>query len=632
MSDTEATTYVENERKIANLVYANRYGNGDTASGDGFAYRGGGFIQLTFKSNYVNVGSKIGVNIANSPDKICDPVVAAKSAAQFFINAYGGANKLSFGDLESALISITKKVNPSGFAHDYPIVKQASTLCIIKKDAETIANEATEKESAKPNDPENDIKRDATKEEIDSGIVGGVLIRSTSSTNTGFKDPNGRYPLGSFLKEQDTNRLSRRNTDQTVVRSKAKNRRTEIRSIGSTFSEPAPAFNGQYPFNHVFASESGHLQEFDDTPGSERTHLYHTSGTYQEVDKFGNKTNKIIGDNFTIIERNGYVYVDGTLRMSVNSDVKIVIAGNLAIEVDGDINYDVGGNVTWKVGGSNKYGVGGQHSISASGSFDVDSSKINLNSGTSDPIGSSARSGSSNDYGLQIPENFLGADSLNIDDASEEDVNAFHKKLIASGDMTQKQLDDGNAVTTSAPPADTNQPENSILPIPASCVAFSGKTGIPATTQLSTKFTLGMLSSNAVVTHAKVVAQMGLTESELVCNLKNLAENCLDKIKIKYPTMVVTSAFREMGTNKTSQHPLGMAADMQFTGVAKSEYYDIAIWIRDNVLYDQLILEFKTYGTGNPWIHISFNNGGNRKQVLTFMNDKLVSQGLRKLG
>lgn len=651
ISDLEAQSYVNNPIGLANFVYSNRYGNGDVASGDGFAYRGGGLVQLTFKNNYNSIGSKIGIDLVGSPDKINNAAIAAKAAVQYFIDRYGGSNRLTFDDLESALVDTTKKVNPGGFNRDYPIVKKASKLCIINIAPDAAQIKKIEEESAKPNNPENDIKKDATKKEIDSGIVGGIPVDKTSNVNTGFKDPNGKYPLHSFLKESDTNRLSRRNTDQTLVRTKMKNRRTAIRSIGSTFSEPAPPYNGQYPFNHVYASESGHVQEFDDTPGNERVQTFHNSGTYQEVDKYGNVTNKIIGDNFTIVERNGYLYVDGTLRMSIGSDVKLVIGGNLEIEVDGDINYDVGGSVNWKIGGDLNYGVGGNINTGVGGDsklgvggtvstlagamVSIDGSKLMLQSGTASAPTTpqpSARGGKSNDYGLRIPENFLGAESLQFDDGAEIDVDKFQKKAIARGDMTQKELDDGQTAIKQSDEADTTAaPKNVTKPLPASCLAFSGKTNIPDSTQLSAKFTLGMLSSNAAVTHAKVVSQMGLSESQLVCNLKTLAENCLDKIKIKYPNMFVTSAFRELGANKTSQHPLGMAADMQFHGASKSDFYEIALWIRDNVLYDQLILEYKTFGTGNPWIHISYNDIGNRQQIMTFMNDKLASQGLKKL-
>jgi hypothetical protein len=62
--------------------------------------------------------------------------------------------------------------------------------------------------------------------------------------------------------------------------------------------------------------------------------------------------------------------------------------------------------------------------------------------------------------------------------------------------------------------------------------------------------------------------------------------------------------------------------------VKKSEYFQIAQVIKDLVPYDQLLLEYKTTGSGLPWIHISFNKAGNRKQVLTFLNDRTYAQGL----
>ena len=83
--------------------------------------------------------------------------------------------------------------------------------------------------------------------------------------------------------------------------------------------------------------------------------------------------------------------------------------------------------------------------------------------------------------------------------------------------------------------------------------------------------------------------------------------------------------------NPTSQHPMGMAADIQFRGIAKSEYYVIAQWVKDNVSYDQFLLEYKTTGSGIPWLHISFNKNNQRKQVLTLLNNSTYSQGLTQL-
>lgn len=626
MAESEISTYVKNEEKLANLVYANRYGNGTVESGDGYKYRGGGFIQLTFKSNYSNIGSKIGTDLVADPSKINNSDVASKAVAQYFISTYGGAKRMEFSSTDEAIISVTKKVNSGGFTRDYPKVAEYSKLLKIIED-KTAEQEKTA-EITKPNAPENDINKNATQPEIDAGTASKNQIRSTSS-GTGFKDPSGKYPLSPLLKEQDTSRLARRITKNTLIELRNRKRITSIKNVsGSTFSEPAPAYNAQYPYNKVHTTESGHTIEFDDTPGNERISQYHIAGTYTEIDKFGNSVNKIVGDSFQITERNGYIYIDGTARISVGSDVKLYVAGNMDVEVDGNLNYNVGGSVNWKIGGNSIAGIAGTNSIQSGGSTNIDSQTINLNSGLSTANTPSTRSGSTTDYPQQIPDNYLDGELVKFDDADEATVNAVHKEQIESGEITQKQLDDGEAAAETPLEKDETPPPPVKEEVPSSCAMFTSD-NIPETTQISKYYSIGMLSSNAVVSHDKLIAQRNLTKPQIACNLKNLAENCLDKIKAKYPKMIITSCFR-VG-NTTSQHQLGQAADMQFPGSTKGEYYEVAGWIKANISFDQLLLEYQTTGSGNPWIHISSNPNGNRGQVLTFMNHKNVGNGLQKL-
>lgn len=81
--------------------------------------------------------------------------------------------------------------------------------------------------------------------------------------------------------------------------------------------EPESAFNAQYPYNHVVQSESGHVIEIDDTPNFERLHTYHRSGTYTEIDSEGRRVNKIVGDDFEIVQKDKTVYVQGNLNITV---------------------------------------------------------------------------------------------------------------------------------------------------------------------------------------------------------------------------------------------------------------------------------------------------------------------------
>lgn len=104
-----ANAYQRNPQKIANKVYANRMSNGDEASGDGFKFRGRGYIQLTGRANYTEFGKSIGEDIANNPDAVSGKY-ALLSAAWFW--SKNGLNKLADGGATDATVtSITKRVN-----------------------------------------------------------------------------------------------------------------------------------------------------------------------------------------------------------------------------------------------------------------------------------------------------------------------------------------------------------------------------------------------------------------------------------------------------------------------------------------------------------------------------------------
>jgi len=139
---------------------------------------------------------------------------------------------------------------------------------------------------------------------------------------------------------------------------------------------------------------------------------------------------------------------------------------------------------------------------------------------------------------------------------------------------------------------------------------------------LSKHYNLGQLSKHSIVAKSAIPkgGNMGKKQQEIIDNLKTLAVNVLDPIKEQYPNVMVTNAFRNRSGG--SQHNTGNAADLQFSGVSKKEYYDIAIWISENIPHDQMLLEYKNTGSGNPWIHISLKESGNRAQVMTFHNHR----------
>jgi len=79
-----AQPYHRNPRKIANKVYANRMGNRDEASDDGWRFRGSGWVQLTGHDNFFHFGKAVGVDVVMKPDLVRTPQYAALSAGWFW--------------------------------------------------------------------------------------------------------------------------------------------------------------------------------------------------------------------------------------------------------------------------------------------------------------------------------------------------------------------------------------------------------------------------------------------------------------------------------------------------------------------------------------------------------------------
>lgn len=177
---------------------------------------------------------------------------------------------------------------------------------------------------------------------------------SSGNTQYGFSDPAAKYPLQEFLNEPDTNRLARHEQiSKTIVGLKDSTRTLKVPlSIShATWNQPQSPYNSQYPFNHVYQSEAGHVQEFDNTPNNERIHHYHKAGTFTEVDANGTQVNKIIGDGYQIVDRNGYVYVRGAHNCTIDGVTNVYMRSDANIEVTGDATILVKNDVSMRVSG-----------------------------------------------------------------------------------------------------------------------------------------------------------------------------------------------------------------------------------------------------------------------------------------
>jgi len=189
---------------------------------------------------------------------------------------------------------------------------------------------------------------------------------STKLTTSGHgtdKDENNYSTETKFL-ESDTNRLARNDVDEedvaitphSILATKEEGRTKDVTIANTTddqtvskqqeWIEPASTYATVYPKNHVFETESGHVKEYDDTTDAERIHEYHKSGTFYEIDKDGNKTTRIIKDNYEIIAGSDYVNVKGTANLTIDSNCNTHIKGNWNIQVDGTKTEVVTGAVS----------------------------------------------------------------------------------------------------------------------------------------------------------------------------------------------------------------------------------------------------------------------------------------------
>jgi len=103
---SESLSYARKPEKIANRVYANRMGNGNEASGEGWKYRGRGFLQITGKINYHQLANDTDLDCLKNPDLLLEETNAMISALWF----WNKSNLNALADKDD-LKGITRKIN-----------------------------------------------------------------------------------------------------------------------------------------------------------------------------------------------------------------------------------------------------------------------------------------------------------------------------------------------------------------------------------------------------------------------------------------------------------------------------------------------------------------------------------------
>lgn len=109
----EAVQFAHDERRIANRVYGGRMGNGTEATGDGYRFRGRGFIMLTGRNAYRYSGRHLGEKLEDEPERAAQPNIAALIAADYW--ATRGCNDLADADKYE---TITRTINGGLNGHE----------------------------------------------------------------------------------------------------------------------------------------------------------------------------------------------------------------------------------------------------------------------------------------------------------------------------------------------------------------------------------------------------------------------------------------------------------------------------------------------------------------------------------
>lgn len=213
------------------------------------------------------------------------------------------------------------------------------------------------------------------------GSIAGIPQEKPNPTD-GFSDPSGEYPLDDHLEEADTNRLARNeNVDKTIVALKTMNVEADVTKALSDVSwdEPVTPYAAEYPKNHVVSTESGHIQEFDDTPNAERIHTYHKSGTFTEIHPDGTTVQKIVGEGYEIIAEDSHVFIKGSKAENIDGNSHLKVGGGVNVHISGNVNILVEGNVTMETRGDFYHKVEGVYAVVSEGNMVFIAPRIDFN-------------------------------------------------------------------------------------------------------------------------------------------------------------------------------------------------------------------------------------------------------------
>ena len=219
-------------------------------------------------------------------------------------------------------------------------------------------------------------------------VDGKTVIDPEGKKLTGFQDQREKKDITLIDDKSWAStgiNASPRANEENYGKSLQKKARDETRQekvSGSLFDyeEEKENFASKYPFNHSQEFESGHIIEYDDTPGNERIYLFHRSGSFIESDKEGNWYFKSVSEAHHLTNSDRYDITTGNTEEHTGGSKRDQIKGSYDISVEGgNLTINVADSAIIKTGSNINLSAGGNIDINASGNVKITGSRVDLN-------------------------------------------------------------------------------------------------------------------------------------------------------------------------------------------------------------------------------------------------------------
>jgi len=284
-----------------------------------------------------------------------------------------------------------------------------------------------------------------------------------TSSQKGFQDAvNGAYPK--YKGETDVNRLSVNNkdlphssltirnadldtsvgtaqidgvfngvapipTDLDLGAERVISPHTDYTIRGGEWTEPTTPYAAEYPHNHVYESEAGHIREMDDTPGAERIHERHASGTGYEIHPDGSKVTRVKQDNYTLTSNDEFTHIKGNSSTTVDGGIRVFVNADGSTE-DHNYTIEVGNNANVNI----QVNKGDVNVVTSEGDINLKSGKnIHMETAQGIFMKSSSMSIEVNGFFEETSQNKTESTGTHIMNAKLQDINGASEVDIDGG-------------------------------------------------------------------------------------------------------------------------------------------------------------------------------------------------------